>query len=96
MLSYHEKQLRLFTVCVVVSCRFQTKQEIAPPSHVVERYIELLCRYTPEAVYNFLKSNDSYRLEEALDVSARPGVVVPSRSNEFSPLYTGMLQSPVE
>lgn len=49
--------------------RSQTKQEIAPPSHVVERYIELLCRYTPEAVYNFLKANDSYRLEEALDVS---------------------------
>ena len=49
--------------------RSQTKQEIAPPSHVVERYIELLCRYQPEAVYNFLKINDNYRLEEALEVS---------------------------
>jgi hypothetical protein len=36
---------------------------------VVERYIELLCRYQPEAVYNFLKINDNYRLEEALEVS---------------------------
>lgn len=52
-----------------VLCRSQTKQEIAPPSHVVERYIELLCRYQPQAVYNFLKLNDNYRLEEALDVS---------------------------
>lgn len=51
-------------------CRSQAKQEIAPPSHVVERYIELLCRYQPEAVYNFLKINDNYRLEEALDVRA--------------------------
>ena len=49
--------------------RSQTKQEIAPPSHVVERYIELLCRYQPEAVYNFLKINNNYRLEEALEVS---------------------------
>ena len=49
--------------------RSQTKQEIAPPSHVVERYIELLCRYQPEAVYNFLRINDNYRLEEALEVS---------------------------
>lgn len=48
--------------------RSQTKQEIAPPSHVVERYLELLCRYQPEAVYMFLKTNDNYRLEEALEV----------------------------
>ena len=46
-----------------------SKQEIAPPSHVVERYIELLCRYQPEGVYNFLRANDTYRLEEAQDVS---------------------------
>ena len=49
--------------------RSQSKQEIAPPSHVVERYLELLCRYQPEAVYIFLKANDNYRLEEALEVS---------------------------
>lgn len=52
-------------------CRCQTKQEIAPPLHVVERYIELLCRYEPEQVYMFLKSSDNYRLEEALEVSLR-------------------------
>ena len=46
-----------------------SKQEIVPPSHVVERYIELLCRYQPEGAYNFVRSNDNYRLEEALDVS---------------------------
>lgn len=36
---------------------------------MVEKYIELLCRYEPEQVYTFLKSNDNYRLEEALEVS---------------------------
>ncbi len=35
---------------------------------MVERYLELLCRYQPEAVYTFLKANDNYRLEEALEV----------------------------
>ena len=53
--------------------RSLSKQEIAPPSHVVERYIELLCRYQPEAVYMFLKANDNYRVEEALEVS---GIVI--------------------
>ena len=53
--------------------RSLSKQEIAPPSHVVERYIELLCRYQPEAVYMFLKVNDNYRVEEALEVS---GIVI--------------------
>lgn len=55
-------------VLLLVS-RGQTKQEIAPPLHVVERYIELLCRYEPEQVYLFLKSSDNYSLEEALEVS---------------------------
>ena len=52
-----------------LSCRSSSKQEIQPPSHVAERYIELLCQYQPEVVYNFLRTNDNYRLEEALDVS---------------------------
>lgn len=64
-------------------CRSQTKQEIAPPSHVVERYIELLCRYQPQAVYNFLKLNDNYRLEEALDVGALYGSLYSSVTISF-------------
>ena len=55
--------------------RLQAKQEYALPLHVVERYIELLCRYEPLKVYTFLKSNDNYRLEEALEVSSSPQVV---------------------
>uniref|UniRef100_A0A1X7VJT1 Uncharacterized protein n=1 Tax=Amphimedon queenslandica TaxID=400682 RepID=A0A1X7VJT1_AMPQE len=47
-----------------------SKQDIQPPSHIVEKYIELLCLYRPEAVYNFLRTNDNYRLEEALDICA--------------------------
>ena len=55
-----------FTFLFVFSS--QSKQDIAPPQHVVERYIELLCRFEPEQAYTFLKSNDNYRLEEALEV----------------------------
>jgi hypothetical protein len=47
-----------------------SRQDIQPPSHVVEKYIDLLCQYQPEYVYNFLRTNDSYRLEEALDICA--------------------------
>ena len=50
------------------SCRQVGKQELNAPSHVVERYIELLCRYQPQDVYGFLHTNDNYRVEEALDV----------------------------
>ncbi len=58
-------------ILVLSPFRSQTKQELAPPLHVVERYIELLCRYKPEEVYMFLKSSDNYRLEEALEVRHR-------------------------
>ena len=58
---------------MIFNCLFssQSKQDIAPPQHVVERYIELLCRFEPEQAYTFLKSNDNYRLEEALEVCNR-------------------------
>lgn len=49
-------------------CRQVGKQDLSAPSHVVERYIELLCRYQPQDVYGFLHNNDNYRVEEALDV----------------------------
>ena len=67
-------QNRIWSIIAInclILCRSLTKQEIAPPSHVVERYIDLLCRFQPEAVYTFLRSNDNYRVEEALDVSAK-------------------------
>lgn len=60
---------------VIFDPRSQTKQELAPPLHVVERYIELLCRYKPEEVYMFLKSSDNYRLEEALEVCSKASII---------------------
>jgi hypothetical protein len=48
-----------------------SRQEAGTPSHVVERYIDLLCRYQPQEVYGFLHSNDNYRVEEALDVCSK-------------------------
>lgn len=49
--------------------RNSSKQEVQAPSHVAEKFIELLCEYKPRKVYGFLKKNENYRLEEALDVS---------------------------
>ena len=54
---------------------------------MVERYIELLCRYQPEGVYNFLRSNDNYRIEEAQDVSIAK--VVEPVSLQSRPTYLG-------
>lgn len=70
LLLWFSVQRHTLTMCWAVSFPFrsQSKLEIAPPLHVVERYIELLCRYDPEQVYMFLKSSDNYRLEEALEV----------------------------
>ena len=37
---------------------------------VVELYVDLMCQFRPQDVYNFIKMNEGYRLEEALQVSA--------------------------
>ena len=59
-----------YSISILTLRRINTKQQdIQSPSHVAERYIDLLCQFRPEAVYRFLRSNDNYRLEEALDVS---------------------------
>lgn len=75
-----ESTLHYLLLCAYIFriCRSLVKQEIPPPSHVVERYIELLCRYQPEAVYNFLRANDNYRVEEALDVSSVIEIMKPA------------------
>ena len=67
--------LRYLSYVFSLTYRSLAKQEIAPPSHVVERYIALLCLYQPETVNSFLRANDNYRVEEALDVSARSHVL---------------------
>ena len=36
-----------------------------------ENYLDLLCQYNPEQVYDFLRLNDSYRLDQALDIVKR-------------------------
>ena len=36
---------------------------------IMERYIALLGKYRPADVYNFIKSNEGYRLEQTLTVS---------------------------
>lgn len=33
-----------------------------------ERYIELMCRFSPQLVYPFLKSAETYRMEQVMEV----------------------------
>lgn len=68
LLLHVSPSLLLFPPILPFPLRQVGKQELATPSHVVERYIELLCRYQPQDVYGFLQINDNYRVEEALDV----------------------------
>ncbi|KAL3853951.1 hypothetical protein ACJMK2_013245 [Sinanodonta woodiana] len=35
---------------------------------IYEKYIELLCKYKPQEVYNFIMVNEGYRLEETLEI----------------------------
>ncbi|XP_040174300.1 vacuolar protein sorting-associated protein 8 homolog [Anopheles arabiensis] len=42
------------------------KQSVQLETTDLERYLELLCQYRPEEVIEFLKSNDSYRLDNAV------------------------------
>uniref|UniRef100_A0A182NH95 RING-type domain-containing protein n=1 Tax=Anopheles dirus TaxID=7168 RepID=A0A182NH95_9DIPT len=43
----------------------------------LERYLELLCQYRPEEVIDFLKSNDSYRLDNAVRTIKRYDLSAP-------------------
>lgn len=43
-----------------------TKQGVQLETRDCEKYLELLCQYQPEEVIEFLKSNDSYRLDFAV------------------------------
>uniref|UniRef100_A0A182STW6 RING-type domain-containing protein n=1 Tax=Anopheles maculatus TaxID=74869 RepID=A0A182STW6_9DIPT len=42
------------------------KQSVQLETTDLERYLELLCQYRPAEVIDFLKSNDSYRLDNAV------------------------------
>ncbi|XP_058066857.1 vacuolar protein sorting-associated protein 8 homolog [Anopheles bellator] len=42
------------------------KQSVQLETSDLERYLELLCQYRPDEVIDFLKSNDSYRVDNAV------------------------------
>ncbi|XP_052893448.1 vacuolar protein sorting-associated protein 8 homolog isoform X2 [Anopheles moucheti] len=47
------------------------RQSVQLETTDLERYLELLCQYRPEEVIDFLKSNDSYRLDNAVRTMKR-------------------------
>ena len=46
----------------------QEKQMTIEP-RIVELFIDLMCRFRPNEVHNYIKMNEGYRLEQTLEVS---------------------------
>ncbi|XP_068082015.1 vacuolar protein sorting-associated protein 8 homolog isoform X2 [Anabrus simplex] len=44
------------------------KEELEFEPQLVERYLHLMCQYSPTKVYSFLVSSDGYRLDQALQI----------------------------
>ncbi|XP_033606542.1 vacuolar protein sorting-associated protein 8 homolog isoform X2 [Cryptotermes secundus] len=49
----------------------QLKDELNFDPALVERYIELLCEFSPEKVYPYVTSSDGYRLDNAIQITKR-------------------------
>ena len=46
-----------------------TDEQIQVEASIFELYIDLMCKFRPNDVYNFLKPSEGYRLEQTLAVS---------------------------
>jgi hypothetical protein len=46
----------------------QLKDEFSFDPALVERYIELMCEFSPHRVYPYMTSSEGYRLENAIKV----------------------------
>ena len=46
----------------------QEKQMTIEP-RIVELFIDLMCRFRPNEVHNYIKMNEGYRLEQTLEAS---------------------------
>jgi hypothetical protein len=47
----------------------QLKDEFSFDPALVERYIELMCEFSPQSVYQYITSSEGYRLENAMKVT---------------------------
>jgi hypothetical protein len=47
----------------------QLKDEFSFDPALVERYIELMCEFSPQKVYPYITSSEGYRLENAIKVN---------------------------
>uniref|UniRef100_A0AAG5CXF6 RING-type domain-containing protein n=1 Tax=Anopheles atroparvus TaxID=41427 RepID=A0AAG5CXF6_ANOAO len=64
----------------------------------LERYLELLCQYQPEEVTEFLKSNDSYRLDNAVRTIKRfelnvPLIFLHEKQGDYQSAYAVAIKS---
>lgn len=47
------------------------EKQLALDPDIVESYVDLMCRFRPQDVCNFIKMNEGYRLEETLEVGLK-------------------------
>ncbi|KAK6181620.1 hypothetical protein SNE40_009442 [Patella caerulea] len=50
------------------SSAINADKQVHIEADIIESYIDLMCRYKPADVYNFIKVTEGYRLEETLDI----------------------------
>lgn len=49
-----------------------TDKQVNIDPWIIELYVDLMCQFRPQEVYNYIKLNEGYRLEQTLEVSYLP------------------------
>uniref|UniRef100_K1R9K0 Vacuolar protein sorting-associated protein 8-like protein n=1 Tax=Magallana gigas TaxID=29159 RepID=K1R9K0_MAGGI len=61
----------------VMSCRdsggsaIHTDKQVNIDPWIIELYVDLMCQFRPQEVYNYIKLNEGYRLEQTLEICRR-------------------------
>ena len=70
-----------------------TEKQVAIDAPIYEQYIDLLCQFKPQDVYNFIMVNEGYRLEQTLEVclflNARGMLIFKHLYADFQTKYHG-------
>ena len=54
------------------SSAIHTDKQVNIDPWIMELYVDLMCQFRPQEVYNYIKLNEGYRLEQTLAVSYLP------------------------
>ena len=67
----------------IKNCRDQSQNNIQVDIWTTEKYIGLMCNFNPQLVYPFLKSVDSYRVEQMMEVKQSKFMSDPQSDTKF-------------